>query len=359
MVRTGNIQEDQMAYRYSARVAGIAVVAAVIPLALAACSSSSSSSTPAAASSAAGGASSSSPAAAAGKNYNLELVVGTKSDDFYVTMECGAQAEAKALGVNLTVTGPADFSASEQAPILNAVAASKPDALIVAPTDVKALNPELSRIASEGVKVVFVDTTTSDPSIAVSHITSDNTGGGKLAADSLASQIGGKGTVAVINVNPGISTTDARIAGFNAEMKAKYPNITVLPVQYDNDSSSTAASQVEADIAAHPNLSGVFATNVLSAQGAATGVQHAGASGKVKVATFDAEPQQITALKSNTIQLAVAQSPYLEGQDGVEQAVNALSGKTVTDNIGTPLVAITQQNVNSASVQKNIYVSSC
>jgi ribose transport system substrate-binding protein len=342
-----------MTYRRSGRIAGIAV-AAVIPIALAACSSSSSSS----ASSTAGGGSSSSPAAA-GKSYNLELVVGTKSDDFYVTMECGAMAEAKALGANLTVTGPADFSAPEQLPILNAVAASKPDALIVAPTDVTALNPALSRISQAGVKIVFVDTTTSDPSVAVSHITSDNTGGGKLAADALATQVGGKGTVAVINVKPGISTTDARIAGFNAEMKAKYPNITVLPVQYDNDSPATAASQVEADIAAHPNLSGVFATNVLSAQGAATGVQHAGASGKVKVATFDAEPQQIQALKSNTIQLAIAQSPYQEGQDGVEQAVNALSGKQVTANIGTPLVAIDQKNVNSASVQKNIYVASC
>ncbi len=103
----------------------------------------------------------------------------------------------------------------------------------------------------------------------------------------------------------------------------------------------------------------MFAANVLSAQGAATGVQHAGKSGTVKVATFDAEPQQVTALKSNTIQLAVAQSPYLEGQLGVEQAVNALSGKTVTVNIGTPLVAITQKNVDSPSVQKNIYVSSC
>ena len=348
-----------MAHRKSVRVAGIAV-AAVIPMALAACSSGSSgssSSSTTSGSSAPGTAASS--AAAAGKSYNVELVVGTKSDDFYVTMECGAMAEAKTLGVNLTVTGPADFSAPEQAPILNAVAASKPDALIVAPTDTKALNPALTRIGNEGVKVVFVDTTTTDPSVAVSHITSDNTGGGKLAADSLAAQIGGKGTVAVINVNPGISTTDARIAGFTAEMKAKYPNITVLGTQYDNDSSATAASQVEADITAHPNLSGVFATNVLSAQGAATGIQHAGAAGRVKVATFDAEPQQITALKSNTIQLAIAQSPYLEGQDGVEQAVNALSGKPVSANIGTPLVAITQQNVNSASVQKNIYVASC
>jgi ABC-type sugar transport system substrate-binding protein len=344
-----------MAHRHSVRVAGIAVAAAVVPIALAACSSGSSSSS--SSSAAASGATSS--AAAAGKNYNLELVVGTKSDDFYVTMECGAEAEAKALGVTLTVNGPADFSASEQAPILNAVQVSKPDALIVAPTDTKALNPELSRIAAEGVKIVFVDTTTTDPSVAVSHITSDNTGGGKLAADSLAAQIGGKGTVALITVNPGISTTDARIAGFDAEIKAKYPNITVLPVQYDNDSTATAASQIEGDIAAHPNLSGVFATNVLSAQGVETGVQHAGASGRVKVATFDAEPQQIAALKAGTIQLAVAQSPYLEGQDGVEQAVDALSGKTVTANIGTPLVAITPQNVNSASVQKNIYVSSC
>ncbi len=98
---------------------------------------------------------------------------------------------------------------------------------------------------------------------------------------------------------------------------------------------------------------------MLSAQGAATGIQHAGAAGKVKVATFDAEPQQITALKSNTIQLAIAQSPYLEGQDGVEQAVNALSGKPVTANIGTPLVAITQQNMDSANVKPFIYASSC
>jgi ABC-type sugar transport system substrate-binding protein len=339
-----------MSHRYPVLVASVVAVVAA-GMGLAACSSSSSPTSTSTTSSTSG------TNSAAGKN--LELVVGTKSDDFYVTMECGAKAEAQALGVNLTVTGPADFSAPEQAPILNAVAVSKPAALIVAPTDSKALDPELSRISGEGVKVVFVDTTTDTPSIAVSHITSDNVGGGALAADSLAQQIGSKGTVAVIDVNPGISTTDQRIQGFDQEMKSKYPGITVLSTQYDNDSSATAASQVASDISAHPNLSGVFATNVLSAQGAATGVQHAGKSGKVKVATFDADPQQMQALQGNVIQLAIAQSPYLEGQDGVQQAVNAIEGKPVTANIGTPLTAITQQNMNAANVQQDIYKSSC
>jgi ribose transport system substrate-binding protein len=338
-----------MSPRYPARAVSLAAIA-VLGLGLAACSSSG------------GGSSASGKSSSSSSGFtkkNIELVVGTKSDDFYITMECGAEAEAKKLGAKLTVNGPADFSVSEQAPILNSVAASKPDALMVAPTDAKALDPELQRIQTAGTKIVFVDTSSSNTSLGVSRISTDNVGGGKIAADNLGQQIGGKGTVAVINVNPGISTTDARISGFNAEMKVKYPNVKVLGVQYDNDSSATAASQVASDIAAHPDLSGVFATNVLSAQGAATGVQHAGKSGKVKVATFDAEPQQITFLKSNTIQLAVAQDPYAEGQDAVQQALNAANGKTVTKAIGTPLTAITQANVNSASVQKYIYKSSC
>lgn len=337
-----------MSRRYPALVSSVAAIA-VVGLGLAACSSSGS-----------GSASPTKSSASAGyTKKNLELVVGTKSDDFYVTMECGAEAEAKALGAHLTVNGPADFSVSEQAPILNAVAVSKPDALIVAPTDAAALNPELQRIQSGATKIVFVDTSSSDSSLGVSRITSNNLGGGQLAASSLAQAIGGKGTVAVINVAPGISTTDARIQGFDQEMKAKYPNITVLPTQYDNDSSATASSQVSSDISAHPDLSGVFATNVLSAQGAATGVQHAGKSGKVKVATFDADPQQMQALKSNTIQLAIAQSPYLEGQDGVKQALNAANGEPVTASIGTPLTAITQANQNSATSQAAVYKSSC
>jgi hypothetical protein len=55
--------------------------------------------------------------------------------------------------------------------------------------------------------------------------------------------IGGKGRVAVISVAKGVSTTDARVAGFEQEMKAKYPGVTLLPEQNDDaDSVTTAAS---------------------------------------------------------------------------------------------------------------------
>jgi ABC-type sugar transport system substrate-binding protein len=60
----------------------------------------------------------------------------------------------------------------------------------------------------------------------------------------------------------------------------------------------------------------------------AAGVQHAGMKGKVKLATFDADATQMQMMTAGTIQLAIAQEPAVEGADAVDQAVNALTGKT-------------------------------
>ena len=73
------------------------------------------------------------------KNYKMTLIAGVKGDEFYITMNCGAQAKAKELGVTLDFQGPQKFDAALQTPIVNAVVAKKPDAMLIAPTDTKAL----------------------------------------------------------------------------------------------------------------------------------------------------------------------------------------------------------------------------
>jgi ABC-type sugar transport system substrate-binding protein len=290
----------------------------------------------------------------------MELIVGTKSDDFYVTMECGAQKEAKKLGVKLTVTGPATFSVPQQKPLIDAAQVSQPGALLIAPTDSAALDPDLLKVTKAGSKLIFVDTASANAALGLSRISSDNAAGGKLAADSLAKLLGGKGTVAVISVAKGVSTTDARVTGFQQEMAAKYPGITLLPEQTDDaDSVTTAASFAEGDITGHPALNGIFAANVITAEGAATGIQHAGKSGQVKLATFDADTTQVADLKNGSLQLAIAQEPAVEGADAVQQGLNAIEGKPVTKQIATPLMAITPQNMDSPAIKPFIYASTC
>ena len=84
-----------------------------------------------------------------------------------------------------------------------------------------ALDPDLQQVQGNGTKIVFVDTSSSNPALGITRITSNNAQGGALAADELAKQIGDKGTVSVISVKKGTSTTDARVQGFQQEMRAK------------------------------------------------------------------------------------------------------------------------------------------
>jgi len=106
-------KENRMSRTHSTRIVAVSALA-VLGASLTACSSSSSSTVPSSGTSPS--ISSSSPSSTTGKS--LELIVGTKSDDFYVTMECGAEAEATKLGVHLTVNGPSEFSVPEQEPLI-------------------------------------------------------------------------------------------------------------------------------------------------------------------------------------------------------------------------------------------------
>ena len=298
-------------------------------------------------------------AGSAEKQYKLTLIQGVKGDQFYVTMQCGAQEAARAAGATLDVAAPDEFDASLQTPVVNAVVAKKPDAILVAPTDTQAMIPPLTQAKQAGIKLVFVDTTTENGAeLAESEIASDNEEGGREAARTLAELTGGKGSVLVINVKPGISTTDARAKGFEDEIK-KTPGLKYIGQEYSNDKPEIAASKATAALAAHPDLVGIFGTNLFSAEGAATGLRSAGATKKVKIVGFDAGPKQVEDLEQGIVQALIAQKPADIGRAGVEQAIAALKGEPVQKKIGTGFVVVTKENMNSPDVEPFLYKSSC
>jgi ribose transport system substrate-binding protein len=347
-------------------------VASVMTLALpmAACTSSKPQSEPSGTSAATGGSSSSSSkgsAAAsattvtappkASKEYNIALLQGVVGDQFYITMQCGAQDEAANLGVKVNTQGPQKFDPTLQKPILDSIVASKPDALLVAPTDVQAMQQPLEQAAAAGIKVILVDTTTNDPSFASSAIASDNEGGGAAAFDAIKQLHPEGGKVMVMGLEPGISTTDARAKGFEDAVKTD-SKFNYVGVQYSHNDPATAAQLIGAQLQKDPDLVGVFAVNLFAAEGSATGVKQAGKSGQVQVVGFDAGPNQIQALREGTVQALVAQDPGAIGKFGVDEAVTALEGGQNTANVQTGFTIITKDNLDGDG-GKAAYKSNC
>ncbi|MQA98101.1 MAG: substrate-binding domain-containing protein, partial [Streptosporangiales bacterium] len=151
---------------------------------------------------------------------------------------------------------------------------------------------------------------------------------------------------------------DDRVAGFRDEIK-KHPEIEIVSEQYPGDDEGKATSSVTSELSAHQDLVGIFAANLVTGNGAATALKQTNKVGKVKLVEFDASPKQVEDLKAGTIQALVTQEPLEIGRQGVDQAMNALTGKPVTKSIKTKLLAVTKDNMNDPNVSKYLYKESC
>jgi ABC-type sugar transport system substrate-binding protein len=100
---------------------------------------------------------------------------------------------------------------------------------------------------------------------------------GRIAADILAERIqktyaDAEGDVALITALPGIAAFDQRAKGFKEQIAAKYGALSIV-AEWVADGQATTARQIMAEIiTAHSELRGVFASNLIMAQGAAEAV---------------------------------------------------------------------------------------
>ena len=297
------------------------------------------------------------------KKFTIALVPGLTTDAFYISMRKGAEAAAAAVGAELVFQGAPEFNPVLQVPVLDAVIARKPDALLIAPTDKVQLVQPLKKAADAGIPVITVDTFigegkyqtgAGDADFPLSYVASDNVMGGRMAARALAAAVGEKGKVYVSNVKPGISTTDQREEGFKEEMK-NFPNIEVLDTQYNDDDANKAASQLQSVVARNGDLVGVFGANLFSALGAANGVQQAGKTGVVKVVAFDAPTSIVDNIKSGVVDIAIAQHPAEIGYFGVMAAYAHLTGQSIPTTIGTGFTEMDKNNIDDPNVAKFVY----
>jgi ribose transport system substrate-binding protein len=286
-----------------------------------------------------GGTAGSSASSTGSASKDVALVLGVKGSPFYEALACGAQAKASELGLNLSVTAPDQFAADSQIPVVNAVTSKNPAVAAIVPTDAQALAAPMQQLASKGANVVTIDQTLADSSFVKAQILTDNEKGGMLAAQEMNKLVKGGGKVLVITQPPGSTAQDQRTKGFEDELK-KYSGIKYLGAQYQSDDPQKAAQIITSTLQAHPDLTGVFATNDQGAIGVITGLKQAKATGKVQVVAYDAATAEVNALKNGAISALIAQNPSQEGEVAMETASKLIKGDSVEKTILTDLVVI-------------------
>ncbi|MGH3360699.1 MAG: sugar ABC transporter substrate-binding protein, partial [Nocardioidaceae bacterium] len=141
-----------------------------------------------------------------------------------------------------------------------------------------------------------------------------------------------EGTVMVINVNPGISTTDQRQQGFEEQI-ATYPDIEVVATQAADFDRSEALTVMTDVLQANPDIDGVYAANDEMAMGVLSALKARGLQGDVALVGNDGIRDAFTAISEGDMYATNAESPYALGQAIVDAAADVIEGKDVEDDV--------------------------
>ncbi len=217
------------------------------------------------------------------------------------------------------------------------------DALVVQTVNVDALENDIAKAKAAKIPIFLTSVITDDPSQILGAAVVDLKTVGKLDAEWVAKDAGGKpAEAAVIAGAPG-AASDLLAGGFKDNLPANVKLVADQPGMFNRAKAQDVAENM---IQANPGLDYVFVANEEMAFGALNAFQAAKAN--VKIVTTNGTKTGLEAVKDGRFAATVANSPTVTGQLAVKNTLALLKGGQADKIAQVPITLITKDNVDEA-----------
>lgn len=284
------------------------------------------------------------------KGKTVEYITFGLQYEYQVAMVEGVKKRAAEAGIILNVIDGKGDPNLQVTQVLDAVT-KQPDVLLINPVDATLLVAGVKR-ANEANIPVFIMENAPPEGKFIGFVDFDNVAGGSMGADGLAKMIGEEGAVLETRGSVGSAQAEARHKGFNDQMAAKYPKVTVKSLNTEWVADNAYKMVLDA-FTQDPNIKGVFSHNDEMVRGIVSALRQIGKlvppgePGHVFVMGLDGTPLALDRIRDGTQDATVAQDPYAMGGGGIlEQVIAHLEGKEYNSNMQTKSYLITKENVD-------------
>jgi ribose transport system substrate-binding protein len=175
-------------------------------------------------------------------------------------MICSVKAQALASGnVDEVLVHNVNGGANEQITGIRNLISSGANAIIINPADREALNPVIKEADARGIVVVAVDQAVTAPEAYV--VTNDQVAYGRLGAEWLAENLGGKGNIVEMRGISGVPADDDRHKGFMEVIEAN-PGMKVVKETFTDWSYAPAGKQANDILSSGTNVDGIWTSGI-------------------------------------------------------------------------------------------------
>lgn len=284
----------------------------------------------------------------------IALALKSIADPFTSTMIDAAHAFQKhsPYPFDLVVHGTTTETDVEgQIRIVESLIAQRVSAIVLAPTDSKALVPVVNECIARGIITLTIDNPL-DPQASdidgrrVPFVGPDNLRGAKLIGSYLAQRLHGGDHVGIVEGVPSDRNAQQRTTGFADEMKAAHVDIVAVEAgDWEYAKGKRAAAAI---LARTPGIRALLCGNDNMAMGAVDAVRDARKAGSVLITGYNNSDAIKPLLKNGSVLATVDQFAAKQAVYGIDVALQALLQQRrqadLSAYIETPVALITRAN---------------
>ncbi|NEJ87733.1 substrate-binding domain-containing protein [Rhizobium leguminosarum] len=280
----------------------------------------------------------------------VALISYISAGDFFQAYQAGAEAQAKALAIDLRIFPGRRDAAEQREQILQAINLGV-SGIVIDHGLPESLGDVVQQALDKGIKVVAFDVNLNNPKIP--QVEQSDHELASLALEQVVKDNGNSFSAGYVYV-AGFAPLDRRNEVWD---KFKTDNKGVVEkARFGNVSDTTATStadQAKAVLTANPDISIVFAPYDEFARGVKLAANDLGIAKKLKIYSADvstADIQEITEEGSPWV-ATVATNPAVVGAVSIRAAALEIAGQTVPHQITVKPTLLTQESLRAAGVK--------
>lgn len=314
--------------------------------------------------------------------YWQEVKKGVEQAADDINAELGYEGKEK---VKVIYNAPSDEeNVDEQVNILDEELARYPVAVGIACVDENACAVQFDLAAENEIPVIAFDSGSAYQGL-LATVATNNLESAAVTADKLAEQITKEGEVLIFAHSSKTRTGRERVQGFTDEIQANYPNITVGGTYYI-DEFEEMRKEVAAEVNAgtwsidvenngeevlpeaiteeqvvdyifgkHPEVKGVYGTNINALTLAQKGLERQSAMQSTVLVGYDMNEEMQEALMDGKVDGLLVQNPFGIGYAAVIAAARSALNMGNEAYVNTGYVWVTREHINDADIKKMLY----
>jgi inositol transport system substrate-binding protein len=276
----------------------------------------------------------------------IGALLADTSDQFQVYLMDGMKEIAEQDKSIDVVFMDAKYDAGRQLQQAENLIAQNVAALMLMAVDSVAAKPIVESAAEANIPIILVNRRLPEQSGIVAYVGSEDVIAGEIEMTAVASAIGGKGRVVILEGTYGHEPQIRRKQGYDNVLQ-KHADIEVVASNTGKWYRNEAMAVMENWLQSNLEIDAVVAHNDEMAIGALKAIEDVGLLGKIVIAGIDATPEALKYVREGKLNLTVFQDAKGQGRTAIQVAQDVLAGKQVEKDHLIPFELVTPESVDA------------